>query len=77
MLGQDPRVLDFGVAVRLIEYQVVPDLPPVDLVEHLRVPAYVTQLLEVFAALTQMPKTYIDISETFEDELEAIRRRRT
>jgi len=50
MSGQDPRVLDLGVVVRLIEYEVVPDPSLVDLVEGLKVPAGVAQLLEVLAA---------------------------
>jgi len=50
MLGQDPRVLDLDVAVRFVEYEVVPDPPPVDVVEGLEVPAGVAQLLEVLAA---------------------------
>jgi len=33
MLGQDPGVLDLGVVVRLVEYEVVPDPPPVDVVQ--------------------------------------------
>jgi len=51
MLGQDPRVLGLGMAVRFVEYQVVPDPPPVDLVGRLEVPAGVAQLLEALAAL--------------------------
>ena len=49
MLGQDPGVLGLGVAVRIVEYEVVPDPPPVDVVEGLEVPAGVAQLLEVLA----------------------------
>jgi len=50
-LGQDPGVLDLGMAVRLVEYEVVPDPPSVDFVEGLKVPAGVAQLLEALAAL--------------------------
>ena len=50
MLGQDPRILDLDMAVRFVEYEVVPDPPPVDLVEDLEVPAGVAQLLEALAA---------------------------
>jgi len=39
------------VAVRFVEYEVVPDPPPVDLVGRLKVPAGVAQLLEALAAL--------------------------
>jgi len=51
LLGQDPRVLDLGVAIRFVEYEVIPDPPPVDLVEGLKVPAGVAQLLEALVTL--------------------------
>jgi len=38
MLGQDLKVLDLGLVVRLVEYDVVPGPPSMYLVEQLRVP---------------------------------------